>query len=195
MIQISTEFRRDDTKESFQAALYQVNEKMNVFDIIVGIPLLYAAYQGFRQGTAVQLAGLAGLFVGVYLAFRYGQDFGSWLHIDPPLDTVVGFILLIIVVLCLLSLLGHLVKQIFHIAGLGPIDAIGGVLLSVLKMGLILSILVYAFETINQTTHWTDNNSYKNGILYEPIHGCIDLLFPYLDQLKHSLTDINPSIL
>lgn len=56
---------------------------MNVFDIIVGIPLLYAAYKGFRQGTAVQLAGLAGLFVGVYLAFRYGRDFGSWLHIDP----------------------------------------------------------------------------------------------------------------
>mgnify|MGYP002572934487 FL=1 len=168
---------------------------MNVFDIIVGIPLLYAAYKGFRQGTAVQLAGLAGLFVGVYLTFRYGRDFGSWLHIDPPLDAIVGFILLMLVVLCALSLLGYLVKQIFHIAGLGPIDAIGGVLLSVLKMGLILSILVYAFEAVNQTAHWTDNDAYKNGILYEPIHGCIDLLFPYLDELKHSLTEINPSIL
>ena len=100
-----------------------------------------------------------------------------------------------LVVLCAIALLGYLVKQIFHIAGLGPIDAIGGVLLSVLKMGLILSILVYAFEAVNQTAHWTDNGAYKNGILYEPIHGCIDLLFPYLDELKHSLTEINPSIL
>ena len=78
---------------------------------------------------------------------------------------------------------------------MGPIDAVGGVLLSIVKMGLILSILVYAFEAINQTTHWIDNNSYQNGILYEPIHDCIDLLFPYLDELKHTLTDINPSIL
>ena len=45
-----------------------------------------------------------------------------------------GFILLMLVVLCAIALLGYLVKQIFHIAGLGPIDAIGGVLLSVLKM-------------------------------------------------------------
>lgn len=195
MIQISAEVRRIETNRAQETTLYQANEKMNVFDIIVGIPLLYAAYKGFRQGTAVQLAGLAGLFVGVYLAFRYGRDFGSWLHIDSPLDSIVGFIILLLAVLCAISLLGYLVKKIFHIAGLGPIDAIGGVLLSILKMGLILSILVYAFEAINQTTHWIDNNSYQNGILYEPIHGCIDLLFPYLDELKHTLTDINPSIL
>ena len=195
MIQISDKVRLVRTIRAQQTALYQVNEKMNVFDIIVGIPLLYAAYKGFRQGTAVQLAGIAGLFLGVFLAFRCGRTFGSWIGIKPPLDAVIGFIVLLILVLCAIALLGLLVKKIFHIAGLGPIDAVGGVLLSIVKMGLILSILVYAFETINQTTHWTDNNSYKNGILYEPIHGCIDLLFPYLDQLKHSLTDINPSIL
>ena len=57
---------------------------MNGFDIILGIPLLYAAYRGFREGIIVQLGGIAGLFIGVYFAFRHSSAVGQWLHTDPP---------------------------------------------------------------------------------------------------------------
>ena len=49
---------------------------MNGFDIILGIPLLYAAYRGFREGIIVQLGGIAGLFIGVYFAFRHSSAVG-----------------------------------------------------------------------------------------------------------------------
>ena len=44
---------------------------MNILDIIVLILLIWAIYNGFRDGIVVQLGGLAGLFIGIYLAFRY----------------------------------------------------------------------------------------------------------------------------
>ena len=118
---------------------------MNGFDIILGIPLLYAAYRGFREGIIVQLGGIAGLFIGVYFAFRHSSAVGQWLHTDPPIAAAVGFVVILLAVLLVMALLGHLIKGIFKLAGLGPIDAIGGILLGVFKMAVILSLLLYAF--------------------------------------------------
>ena len=106
---------------------------MNGFDIILGIPLLYAAYRGFREGIIVQLGGIAGLFIGVYFAFRHSSAVGQWLHTDPPIAAAVGFVVILLAVLLVMALLGHLIKGIFKLAGLGPIDAIGGILLGVLS--------------------------------------------------------------
>ena len=107
---------------------------MNGFDIILGIPLLYAAYRGFREGIIVQLGGIAGLFIGVYFAFRHSSAVGQWLHTDPPIAAAVGFVVILLAVLLVMALLGHLIKGIFKLAGLGPIDAIGGILLGVIEI-------------------------------------------------------------
>lgn len=164
---------------------------MNGFDITLGIPLLYAAYRGFRDGIVVQLCGIIGLFIGVYFAFRYSSVVGTWLYIDPPVATVVGFVAILVVVLVTLALLGHLIKKIFKLAGLGPLDAIGGIVLSIIKMALILSLLVSAFETVNATTGWVTNDRYKESILYQPIHETRLILFPYLDLMKDKITETN----
>ena len=115
---------------------------MNGFDIILGIPLLYAAYRGFREGIIVQLGGIAGLFIGVYFAFRHSSAVGQWLHTDPPIAAAVGFVVILLAVLLVMALLGHLIKGIFKLAGLGPIDAIGGILLGVFKMAVIQPVAI-----------------------------------------------------
>ena len=155
---------------------------MNGFDIILGIPLLYAAYRGFREGIIVQLGGIAGLFIGVYFAFRHSSAVGQWLHTDPPIAAAVGFVVILLAVL---------IKGIFKLAGLGPIDAIGGILLGVFKMAVILSLLLYAFETVNSTTRWVENDRYTEAALYKPVRSTTALLFPYLDLMKNKITGNN----
>lgn len=164
---------------------------MNGFDIILGIPLLYAAYRGFREGIIVQLGGIAGLFIGVYFAFRYSSAVGGWLHVDPPIAAAAGFIVILLAVLLVMALLGHLIKGIFKLAGLGPIDAVGGILLGVLKMAIILSLLLYAFEAVNRTTQWVENDRYTEAALYKPVRGTTSALFPYLDLMKDKITGNN----
>ena len=164
---------------------------MNGFDIILGIPLLYAAYRGFREGIIVQLGGIAGLFIGVYFAFRHSSAVGQWLHTDPPIAAAVGFVVILLAVLLVMALLGHLIKGIFKLAGLGPIDAIGGILLGVFKMAVILSLFLYAFETVNSTTRWVENDRYTEAALYKPVRSTTALLFPYLDLMKNKITGNN----
>lgn len=44
---------------------------MTVFDIVCGLLLAVGAWKGWRDGIIVQLSGILGLLVGVYLAYRY----------------------------------------------------------------------------------------------------------------------------
>lgn len=91
-----------------------------------------------------------------------------------------------------MALLGHLIKGIFKLAGLGPIDAIGGILLGVFKMAVILSLLLYAFETVNSTTrNGSKNDRYTEAALYKPVRSTTALLFPYLDLMKNKITGNN----
>lgn len=161
---------------------------MNKFDIILAIPLLYAAWRGFRDGVVVQLFGMVGLLVGVYFAFRYSRVVGGWMNLDSTLGAVLGFLAILIVVLVGISLLGHLLKRAFSFAGLGPMDAIAGALLSILKMALILSLLLGSFESLNRITGWVESRHYTESILYRPIRESGRLLFPYLDLIKEQWT-------
>ncbi len=164
---------------------------MNGFDIILGIPLLYAAYRGFREGIIVQLGGIAGLFIGVYFAFRHSSAVGQWLHTDPPIAAAVGFVVILLAVLLVMALLGHLIKGIFKLAGLGPIDAIGGILLGVFKMAVILSLLLYAFENRQQHDPMGRKRPLHRSRVYKPVRSTTALLFPYLDLMKNKITGNN----
>ena len=164
---------------------------MNGFDIIAGIPLLYAAYKGFRNGIVVQLCGIAGLLGGVYLAFRYGKEAGEWLHAGPETAFAAGFVVIVLGVLLALAVLGRLARGIFRLAGLGAFDAVGGIIFGVAKMMLILSVLLCAFEALNRTADWVARDRYDGAVLYRPVRETSALLFPYLEEMKDKITDSN----
>lgn len=163
---------------------------MWVFDIILGIPLIYAAYSGFRDGIVVQLGGIAGLIIGIYLAFRYGDALGMWLGFDESFSAVGGFLLMIIAVLIAIAILGRITKGLFKFAGLGLFDSVGGLVLGIAKMALMLSVLLIIFEAINQRKHWASQKTIDSSVLYNPIREVSTLAFPYIDFVKTKITEI-----
>lgn len=165
---------------------------MNGFDIIAGIPLLYAAYRGFRSGVVVQLCGIVGLLCGVYFAFRYGARVGGWLHAGEEVATAAGFVVVVLAVVLALAVLGRLIRGVFRFAGLGVFDAAGGAVFGVLKMLLVLGALLCAFETLNRATGWVESDRYEKAMLYRPLRGTSDLLFPYLREMKDKMTVPDP---
>ncbi len=165
------------------------NGEMHAFDIIVGIPLAYAAYRGFRSGIVAQSCGLLGLVAGVWLASRYGEAAGLWMRVDPSAARVAGFVAILLLTLLGIALLGYLLKGLFRLAGLGPIDAVGGLLLGVVKMALILSLLLGAFETVNRSAGWVGEQSYARAVLYKPVREVSRWVFPYLSRAAEKLAD------
>lgn len=160
---------------------------MNILDIIALVLLLWAVYSGFRDGIVVQLGGLAGLFIGIYLAFRYGATAGRWFGIDDQWATIAGFAIIVILVLVGISLIGRALRGVFRFAGLSVLDKIGGILVSVVKVGLILGLLLYSFDWANQRTHWVSHDKLAGSKVYRPLIDVASMAFPYIDFVKDKL--------
>lgn len=134
--------------------------------------------EGSGSGIVAQSCGLLGLVAGVWLASRYGEAAGLWMRVDPSAARVAGFVAILLLTLLGIALLGHLLKGLFRLAGLGPIDAVGGLLLGVVKMALILSLLLGAFETVNRSAGWVGERSYARAVLYKPVREVSRWVFP-----------------
>lgn len=160
---------------------------MSYLDIIIGLPLLLAAYMGFRDGIVVQLGGIIGLIIGIFLAFRYGLQVGCWIGLEGTMAQVAGFLLIVVASLLVIGLLGKVTKGLFKFAGLGALDSIGGIILGVLKMGLLLSVLLIAFDALNARHHWITQEKISGSVLYEPVRKVSEIVFPYVDFVKEKL--------
>ena len=57
------------------------------FDIVLGIPFLWAAIRGLRKGLVLEVTGLAALFLGAYAALFFSDiaaailDVAGLLHV------------------------------------------------------------------------------------------------------------------
>jgi len=50
---------------------------MSVIDLIVGLLMLWAVFNGWRQGLILQLCSLAGIVLGAWLAIPSGPEQGA----------------------------------------------------------------------------------------------------------------------
>lgn len=160
---------------------------MNGLDIILGIPLIYAIWKGFREGIILQLAGIAGILVGVRLAFLYGPTVGGWMHLQDETAYLAGFLCIVIAALLGIGLLGRLVRGLFRLTGLGMFDQAGGVVLSVAKMAVILGVLLWAFDGLNREKQWVEPKTLRSSLIYSPLHDVSDFVFPYLRVIGKEL--------
>ena len=155
---------------------------MTTLDIILIIPLIYAVYKGFKDGVILQLCGIVGIILGVWLAFRFSERVGLWLGIDELVAWYVAFVLIVVAVVILLGIVGWVIGKAFDLVGLGLLNRVGGVVLSVIKTTLILSVLLVAFNAINRHTEWVKRDQFARSALYEPISQVSDYVFPYLTK-------------
>jgi membrane protein required for colicin V production len=52
---------------------------MNFIDIIICIPLIYAAYKGFKHGLIIEVFTLLALFVGLYVGIHFSDFVANFL--------------------------------------------------------------------------------------------------------------------
>ncbi|MFR9602278.1 MAG: CvpA family protein [Rikenellaceae bacterium] len=161
---------------------------MNYIDLIVCLTLIVAIYNGWRQGVIVQVCSILGFLCGLWLAARYGAAVGAWLSVDDAYASAAGFMVVIVAVLIVVSILSHMVKKLFRFVGLGSLDVILGVALSVGKYALILSVVFGAFDYFNKEVEIVSAQTTSNSKLYRPIISISDNIFPALDWTQKQIS-------
>lgn len=160
---------------------------MNVLDIILAVLLVVGAVSGFRKGIISQLCGLAGVLLGVWLAFKFSDKLGDWLGME--ISEIASFVIVFIGAVLLAALAGKISAAILHATGLGIVNRLGGMVLSVVEYALVASLLLGLFERINNATGWVEPKVVEESVLVEPVMTISEFVFPYLLEVKDAIVE------
>lgn len=160
---------------------------MNIFDLIVYLALAWAVFNGWRRGFLLQMLSLVAVVAALYLGAIYGAELGTMLGMEGTTAQIGGFITIFVASLIVIALLGRLLRGVLKFAGLGVVDTLLGILLSVIKVGLIVSVLFSWFAALNRDYKLASREKIEASRWFEPVAGITDKLTPYFEELKDNV--------
>lgn len=162
---------------------------MNIFDIIVYLSLAWAVFNGWRRGFLLQMLSLLAVVAALFFATQYGSELERILGVDIGVQGVVGFIVIFVAAMILIAVSGYVLRAVFRFAGLGAIDVLLGILFSVAKVALVVSVLFSWFDNANKSYEWASRECVAESRWYEPVKGITDKLTPYFEELADKFLD------
>lgn len=151
---------------------------MNWIDIIVILVLGIAVWNGWRRGFIMQVCSLAGIAVAIWVAINYGKLVGQWLQLDNQVATPVGFVVVFVVVLIAVAFVARGIRKLFDFTGFGMLDVLLGMVISLAKYLLILSVSLSVFDRLNDSWDLVSRQTIESSKSYRPIIRISEQLLP-----------------
>ena len=167
---------------------------MNFFDILTLVALVWAIISGWRSGFVSQLLGLLGIIFGVVLSIRYGAAVGEMLHIDNRFMVVAGFLITFVATLIVATILSKLLARVLSFVGLGWVNTLLGIILSVVKGLLVLSLLYASIYALNANLQLVEKDYFDNSISFDVVRKCAEPLLNYWETAKEAVLLQTPKI-
>lgn len=154
---------------------------INILDIIILIPLLLWARQGYNKGLIISVASLAALVLGLLLAFFFSDYTANLLKdyftIDPEYLAIISFVVTFVVVVIAVILVGNVLQKFIDVLMLGFLNKATGLVFGILKGALYLSILIFVINYFD-TDQSVIKKKYREGsMLYTPVASFAPMLY------------------
>ena len=160
---------------------------MNFFDILTIIALIWAVVSGWRSGLISQILSLGGVILGIVLAVSYGTAVGEMLHIDERFSVVAGFLITFVATLIVATILARLLSKVLSFIGLGWINTLLGIVLSVVKGLIVLSMLYAAIFTANNSLQLIEPQYFDNSVSFDVVRTATEPLMQYWEEAKQTI--------
>ncbi len=159
---------------------------VNVLDIIIVIPLLLFAYGGYKKGLIIEVASLAALVLGLYIAFFFSDFAASMLNdlfdMNQKYVAVIAFLMTFIVVIFVVISIGKVLEKFVEVLLLGFLNKLSGALFGMIKGALILSILIFVINYFNFGDYIMKKETRQNSLFYKPVELIAPTLYSWLDS-------------
>lgn len=158
---------------------------VNLLDILILIPLLLWAYQGYKKGLIVSLASLAALVLGLYFAL-YFSDFTAgklteYFNINDQYLAIIAFLVTFAVVAIIVIITGKIVQKFIDVLLLGFLNKIAGAFFGILKGALYLSLLFFLINFFDPGHNLIKQEHRDRSVLYEPVESFAPFLYSWLN--------------
>lgn len=146
---------------------------MNSIDILLIIPLVYAAWKGFKHGLIIEVFTLLALFVGIYVGIHF-SDFTAgllreYLGLNSKYLPIIAFTITFLAVGAMVFFLGKTIEKLIKITALTPLNKFAGVFFSLLKYVYMLSTLLVILESYDEKLAFFPAKVKQESLLYTPI--------------------------
>lgn len=159
---------------------------MNILDIILAIPLLWALYRGFRKGLIYMIASLTALVLGVLGAIRFhgqtGEVLNSWFNINPEHLNLVAFAVSFIIIVLIVHVAAFMVDRLIKAVALSFVNRAAGMVFGLFVTAFIISIILMPLDAANRKKEFISPDTVDKSLLYQPLTKLAPTVLPYLKR-------------
>lgn len=173
---------------------------MNYIDILLLIPIIYAAWKGFKHGLIIEIFTLLALFVGIYVGIHFSDFTAKYLRetldISSKYLPIIAFTLTFLGVGAMVYFLGKTIEKIIKITQLTPLNKFAGVFFSVVKYLYLLSTVLVILESYDQRIGFFPVKTKNESLLYKPVLQVSKVTIPGMKESSiflHNLLDTDTS--
>ncbi|MFW5792950.1 MAG: CvpA family protein [Bacteroidota bacterium] len=163
---------------------------MNYLDIVLAVPLAYGAIRGFYKGFIIEIASLASLIMGVFIAVIVsdiaGQILVAMVEWNPLVIKIIAFIIAFSLVVFVVHLFAKSLEKIVKITGLNIFNRIGGLFAGLVKILFFLSVIILLMNNFMSSTHISivSEKTREESILYYRIENFAHKILPDKEFLQ-----------
>ena len=168
---------------------------INSLDIILLVPLLLFAFNGYKKGIIIEIATLAALVLGIYAALFFSGYTANLLtgsfNISTEYLNIIAFIVTFIGVLIVVMFIGKLLEKIVNLLMLGIVNKLAGALFGILKGALLLSILIFLVNYFDTDASIIKKEARTQSVLYKNVEPVAPWIYEKfnLEKLKKNIPD------
>ncbi|MBP6459025.1 MAG: CvpA family protein [Crocinitomicaceae bacterium] len=173
---------------------------MNYIDILLLIPIIYAAWKGFKHGLIIEIFTLLALFVGIYVGIHFSDFTAKYLRESLGFESkylpIIAFTLTFLGVGAMVYFLGKTIEKIIKITQLTPLNKFAGVFFSVVKYLYLLSTVLVILESYDQRIGFFPVKTKNESLLYKPVLQVSKVTIPGMQESSiflHNLLDTDTS--
>lgn len=146
---------------------------MNWLDALLLLPLLVGLVRGLMRGLITELIAIVAVVAGVVGARLLGVGFSGWIlhqtQWPEGVCDVVAYTLLFLGIAIVLNLFGRGLSKLLKAIHLGFLNRLGGGLFGVAKWALVVLVVVFLCNRIDQQFHCIGQAEIvQHSLLYKP---------------------------
>ena len=162
---------------------------MNYLDIIILIPVLWMAFKGMKKGLIKEIASLAALILGLWVASSFSFFLADLLKektaIDQNYIPLIAFGIVFILVVILIHLLSNGMDKLVNAIALKGINKIGGAAFGAAKAVLIIAGVIFLLnQFLIVKMELIPDEVLESSLLYDPMLDLIEFIYPKVENIK-----------
>ncbi|HDZ05331.1 hypothetical protein LCGC14_0069730 [marine sediment metagenome] len=154
---------------------------MGLLDILLGLPLIWGLWKGYKNGLFMEIASIVALVAGIFGAIHFSYITGNYLseHLDwdERNMSIIAFIITLVLIIIIVNLAGKILTKVANFAMLGLLNKIAGGIFGVLKVAILLGAAFMFFDRMDNTFSLIKEETKQESILYQPIKDIGALIF------------------